>query len=368
MNIAIFSPSQNPYSETFIQAHKERLKGKIFYYYGLGLQMKLEGHDKAINTKNNATKILDRLLGRKYSEVKWKGLISSINENKIDVILVEYGNHAFHLLGFLNKVKIPFVVHFHGYDASVSSTIKSCNNYREVFEKASKIISVSSIMSKKLLDMGCSKEKLSYNVYGPNPDFEKVRATFSKQQFIAVGRFTDKKAPYYLILSFLEVVLKYPEATLLIAGNGPLFNTCKNLINHYRLEDNIKLLGVIKPDVYQQLLEESLAFVQHSIISHIGDMEGTPLAILEASIAGLPIISTYHAGIPDVIINGETGILVEEHDVYGMSQAMIELCDNKELAIQLGAKGKLNISNNFSMKKHIDNLDNILKSASQNKY
>jgi glycosyltransferase involved in cell wall biosynthesis len=79
-------------------------------------------------------------------------------------------------------------------------------------------------------------------------------------------------------------------------------------------------------------------------------MEGTPLAILEASAAGFPVISTVHAGIPDVVIDGETGFLVLEHDVVWMTAAMLKLLEDKELAQEMGFKGKKNVSSNFLRK------------------
>ena len=73
-----------------------------------------------------------------------------------------------------------------------------------------------------------------------------------------------------------------------------------------------------------QHLKSSTAFAQHSITAENGDMEGTPVGIVEASYAGLPVISTFHAGIPDVINNRETGLLVEEHDVEEMEAMDID--------------------------------------------
>jgi glycosyltransferase involved in cell wall biosynthesis len=361
MNIAILSPSKDPYSETFIQAHKNLLKGKVYYYYGQKGGVSLESEKRLGPPLKKVLYKLYRIIFKKpYSYINDKQVIDSFNKNKIEVVLVEYGAHAFNLLGVLKEAKIPFVVHFHGYDASVHQTIKKCNNYKEVFKYASKIVSVSTVMSSMLIDLGCPKQKLVYNVCGPNSEFDNLRANYNKKQFIAVGRFTDKKAPYYLILAFKEVVQKHLNAQLLIAGNGVLFNTCKNLINYYGLNNNIKLLGVIKPEEFRGLLKESLAYVQHSITAENGDMEGTPVSILEASAAGLAVVSTYHSGIQDVIINGETGLLVEEHDVFGMANAMINLLDDIDLAKRLGKNGKQNIISNFSMKRHIEQLNSIL--------
>ena len=92
------------------------------------------------------------------------------------------------------------MVHFHGYDASITKVVENHNNYKAVFQYASKVIAVSRKMEHMLLEMGCPREKLVYNVYGPQPEFLEVQPKFTKKQFVAIGRFTDKKAPYYLSL------------------------------------------------------------------------------------------------------------------------------------------------------------------------
>lgn len=363
MNIAIFSPSKNPYSETFIQAHKNRLKGKIFYYYGFGSDIKLEGQEGTLAKDSFLIKVWHKIIGKKYNQRKWNSLLASIRTNNIDIILVEYGNHANNLRDFLEKTKCPYVVHFHGFDASVGNTIKACGYYKETFKSASKIITVSTVMLEKLKELGCPESKLVYNVYGPHPEFEKITSDFTRKQFVAIGRFTDKKAPYYLILAFKTIVEYFPDSKLIIAGNGILYNACKNLIRYFNLEENIILKGIITPEEYRKLLQESLAFVQHSVTGENGDMEGTPLAVLEASAAGLPVISTFHAGIPDVIINNKTGLLVHEHDVEGMSEAMLKVLNDCDLAKKLGKNGKKNISAHFSMERHINTLNDILNNV-----
>ncbi|MFT4848868.1 MAG: colanic acid/amylovoran biosynthesis glycosyltransferase [Sediminicola sp.] len=364
MNIAIFTPSRKVYSETFIQAHKRYLKGNISYYYGPRFDKQVEGCDTLVSKRVNYFYTLIKILFKKPGDfVKRKSIIHSLKKNNIDVILVEYGTHAHEILSLIAENETPMVVHFHGYDASMFDVVSRCNSYKEVFSYASKVIAVSRKMEEMLLDMGCPREKLMYNVYGPQIEFEKVVPTFKKKQFIGIGRFTDKKAPYYTILAFKDVVEKHPDARLLLAGDGLLLNSCQNLIKYYCLEKNVKLIGVIKPEEFRDLLKVSLAFVQHSIRASNGDMEGTPLAVLEASVAGLPVISTIHAGIPDVIIHGQTGLLSPEHDVKKMASHMLCFLDNIELAKQFGVAGKLNVSNNFNIKRHIDSLQLVLENS-----
>jgi glycosyltransferase involved in cell wall biosynthesis len=90
------------------------------------------------------------------------------------------------------------------------------------------------------------------------------------------------------------------------------------------------------------------------------------VAILEASAAGLPVISTIHAGIPDVINNGTTGLLSEEHDVDTMANNMIRLLNNPDLAKQLGAAGKEHIKKYFSLERHINELQKVINEAISN--
>ena len=365
MRIAILSPSQNPYSETFIQAHKRFLSGVVYYYYGSGSQINLEGTGPVLSGIEKLKAKAGQILSSGHDYGLWvDALVNSFKKNKIDVILVEYGNHAFHMLPALSKCEIPFVVHFHGYDASKNDTIEKCNSYKEVFALASKVIAVSKVMEARLLKLGCPAEKLVYNVYGPWPEFHEVQASYDGQHFIAIGRFTDKKAPYYLILSFKAIANEFPNAKLIMAGDGGLYNTCINLVRQFKLEDKILFPGVISPETYRDYLQSSLAFVQHSITAHNGDQEGTPLAVLEASAAGLAIISTYHAGIQDVILHEQTGLLSDEHDVEAMSVHMRRILETDGLAKELGMAGKSRIKESFSLQRHIDALQQSLKEAS----
>lgn len=362
MNIALISPSQNAYSETFIQAHKQLLKGKIFYYFSGSLPDQLEDYG---GLRLNLVQHLFQKVKLKFSIKKFSNrelaLYNSFKKNNIQVVIAEYGLTGNAILKVCQSLYIPLVVHFHGYDASIHEVIKSNNNYSEVFKYANYIVAVSRQMEKKLMELGCPREKLVYNVYGPKNEFLDIKPEFSILQFISVGRFVDKKAPYYTILAFKKVLEEFPEAKLIMAGNGLLLNMCENLVKYHGLENSVEFVGIISPERYREYLEESLAFIQHSIIAENGDSEGTPVAILEASAAGLPVISTIHAGIPDVIKNKETGLLVEEHDVMGMSNNMIILLKDLSLAKKLGKSGKENIKNNFTLQRHIDVLDGLIE-------
>src|SRR3546814_21143924 len=102
-----------------------------------------------------------------------------------------------------------------------------------------------------------------------------------------------------------------------MAGIGPLWQQTKELAARLNLEKAIDFAGVLTHEQVYERMKHTRAFVQHSVTAAAGDSEGTPNSILEASAAGLPVVSTRHAGIKEAVRHEETGFLVEEHDVDG---------------------------------------------------
>ena len=171
----------------------------------------------------------------------------------------------------------------------------------------------------------------------------------------------EKKAPYLTILAFKKVLDRLPEARLVMVGAGILHDVCSKLIKALHIEHAVELKGVVDHDGVASLMQRSRVFVQHSLVPASGDTEGTPVAILEAGAAGLPVVSTRHAGITDVVIHGKTGFLVDEGDIDGMSEYLYQLLNNPELASQMGKNAREHISANFSMERSIEKLKNILE-------
>lgn len=357
MTIALLSPNKTSYSETFIQAQKNGLKGTVFYYYDGFVPKKLEGEGSIQIPYGNIRK----RLGLVFKDVVSESLYRSFKAKRIDVVLAQYGPTGQAVATICEKAGIPLVTHFHGYDASVAEVIKKHRQYQDAFRVSKKIIAVSKEMLKDLEALGCPSEKLVYNPCAPRDAFFKVAPRFTSKQFLSIGRFTDKKAPYYLILSLKEVLKTVPDAKLVMVGEGPLLNACVNLVNYLNLGASITFKGACGVDEIMHYMEDSIAFVQHSVTADNGDKEGTPVAVLEASAAGLPVVSSYHAGIQDVVKHGKTGFLVEEHDVKGFSDYMLKLIFDFDLAKRLGLSGQLLVKQSFSMDKHLSILQDTLE-------
>jgi glycosyltransferase involved in cell wall biosynthesis len=360
MNLAIVSPSIEAYSETFIQSHR-KLSDKIFFYFNGFLPLELENHGLISSDCSFFHLFLKKFL-RKVRNTKLtiheEDLIRSFKKNKIDIILAEYGPTGIALLNLAIEANIKLYTIFHGFDLSVFKVLnENKSSYTKLFINSNGIFAVSSLMKEKLIQLGCPSNKISLSPYGPNPIFLQTIATFSESKsFVAIGRFVEKKAPYYSLLAFKKVCDSYPDSKLYFAGDGELFPVVRDLCNYLKLQKNVIFLGIVTPTEYSTLLSRVVGMIQHSIIASNGDMEGTPVAILEASAAGVPVISTKHSGIPEIVIDSVTGFLVEEHDVDTMAEKMIFLIENIEIAKKMGGAGKININNNYTLDMHLDKI------------
>jgi len=338
----------NP-SETFIKLQRYNIDAKVNYYNDGIPPTKINGMDLATSYVIAQSEILVAM--------------SLINENT-DVVFAQFGNVGAEIMKICKKVNIPLIVHFHGFDISVKAVVESYKEkYQEMFEYATYIIAVSKYMKNTLINLGCNESKIIYNPYAANDAYYNIKPTYNKKLFVGAGRFVAKKAPENTILAFIKVLEKHPDAKLILAGEGELLETCKELVKQNHIEKSVLLPGVFNAEQLKLWLSEAMAFVQHSITAPNGDMEGTPVVVLEASLAGLPVVSTFHAGIPDVIIDGKTGLLVNEGDIEGMARNMIWVLDNPEKAKEIGMAGKKNIWENFNTKKHIKTLDEIIYKA-----
>ena len=122
-------------------------------------------------------------------------------------------------------------------------------------------------------------------------------------------------------------------------------------------------MGALNHEEVMPLFSNARCFVQHSVVPSYGDAEGTPVAILEAQAAGLPAVATRHAGIVDAVVDGSTGYLVEELDIDGMADRLTRLLQDKELAQRMGKNAREHIQKNFSIRRHLDCIDDVVARA-----
>jgi colanic acid/amylovoran biosynthesis glycosyltransferase len=271
-------------------------------------------------------------------------LIKKLLKNeRYKAIHAHFGPRALDILAFAKKYEIPLVVSFHGYDASQKLNDKSyADRLPELFDYASAIIIVSGHMQKNL-KLDPWMDKVHFIPYGINPDEFNIKESQNKSGNIRIlhsGRIVGKKGVPDLIQVFSELTKKYENLELHIIGDGDELDQCKNLVIELGLQSAVTFYGAVSHDMVKKLLNESDIFVLNSRIDKKGDMEGTPVTILEAMFMGNAVVSTRHAGIPFVIEHGKNGLLADEYDNDELKECIQSLIQNPDLRTRLGEAAK----------------------------
>ncbi len=368
MRICITRSSRNAYSETFIrdQIAGFRKWAEVHTIHSGRLPEKKED-GTLLNSKLfwGLHKALKVFLGRNNYFGNY-GVKKYLKDNKIEVVLANYGMPGAHMAPVCKALNIPLLVIFHGHDATDTKLLKEYKaDYIKMFEYATFTIAVSEEMKKRLLAAGAIPEKLQLIPYGVDVDkFKPSSINTNNDTFLAVGRFTKKKGPLHTIKAFYKALQKFPEAKLvMVGGKTGMYAECDKLVTELGIAASVNFTGILNSDEVAALMTNSLAFVQHSITAPNGDMEGTPLGILEASASALPVVSTLHGGIKEAVIHGTTGYLVPEKDEDGMAAYMIKLLENPEKAKEMGAKGRNHIVENHYQEKQIRKIYELAAAA-----
>jgi len=363
LKIAVVTPKRDGLSETFIKAHIAKLPFEIVPIYGMGWR-RTDRKDRylwpTVRPFGEFTRnAMPEINGKAFSYL----LSRYLKKMGVDGVLAEYGHAGTSVMDACRLADKPLFVHFHGGDAYNEEIVQLYRNeYIRMFSFAKGIVAVSGAMYRQLIGLGAPEERLLLNRYGVDPErFYGAEPENAEPVFFAVGRFVEKKAPHLTVLAFSRVAAQYPGARLKMAGGGPLLGPAKRMAEALGIDGQVDFLGPQPPESVSRLMKEARAFVQHSLTAENGDSEGTPLAVIEAQMTGLPVVSTYHAGIPDVVVNDETGFLVPEAAVDEMGDCMLKLARDSELAGKMGRAGRQRALAHFTLERHLGELAQMIE-------
>ena len=275
-------------------------------------------------------------------------VVSFLRRHNVRVLLAEFLPVGVLFPHACEEAGVALYVHAHGVDASkLVRKRRWVRHYKALFPRCAGIIVPSRFLADKLALIGCPAEKLHVSPNGIDPTRFRPTARLPFR-VIAVGRLVEKKAPHLTIRAFAEVARRFPEARLDMIGDGPLMDRCRALVEEHGLATRVRLHGAQPSNVVARFMAEASLFVQHSVVAPNGDTEGMPVSIIEAMASALPVLSTRHSGIPEVVLEGETGLLVDEHDVSGMAEVMVTLLGDTNRARAMGEAGRRRILANFT--------------------
>ncbi|MGE5457188.1 MAG: glycosyltransferase [Methanococcaceae archaeon] len=255
-------------------------------------------------------------------------------ENQVKLIHAHFGPAGIEIIPVAKALKLPLIVTFHGYDASsLLKNSKYISDLQPVFRYAH-IVAVSDYMATKLISAGADASRMSVIRYGISPEKfpfikrDPVHIKYKENRtinFLQLSNFNEKKGHKYTVLAFNELIKKQSNCTLTLAGDGELRSEIEGLSASLGIRDKVFFPGNVKPEAVKTFMAEADVFLHHSLTASSGDQEGIPNVIIEAMATGLPVISTFHAGIPELIKDGYNGFLVEEKDIDSYTRKMIEI-------------------------------------------
>ncbi len=152
-------------------------------------------------------------------------------------------------------------------------------------------------------------------------------------------------------MAFKKVIDNYDEYELEynIVGDGEDRNKCQDLISQLGLKGNVNLLGPKSQEQIIDIIHDSHVFILPSITSDDGDMEGTPVSIMEAMASEMPVISTFHSGIPEVIQNDISGFLVPEKNTELLADKILKVIRKPEIWSKIGISARNFIKQNHNI-------------------
>ena len=256
---------------------------------------------------------------------------------------------------FLKKIYgIPYINTIHGEEVYLSKRYHTAFALKWFVNNSVKTITNSSATKDSCLEAGIEKDKLDIIPFGVNIDFYKpLKIPKDKKisYILAVGYLIERKGFEYLIKAVKEVLKKHGNIHLTIVGSGPLEERLKNIIKELKLDSNAKIMKNVSDEELLHLYNSSDLFVLPSIVDSQGNTEGLGVVLLEAMACKLPVIGSNIGGIPDIIQDGETGLLVPEKDISGLSNAILSLIENEELQEKIAVNGYNKVRERFSWEK-----------------
>lgn len=182
-------------------------------------------------------------------------------------------------------------------------------------------------------------------------------------EMLNIGSLRDYKGQKYLVEACQLLKQKNINFRCRIVGEGPERQALVDLIHKQNLGNEVELLGFLPEDQIAELLLKVHCYVQPSIITSSGKMEGIPVVLMEALASGVPVIATRISGIPELIRPNQTGVLIPQEDPEALAQAILELCQNYENAVYMAQKGKDLVLQEYTISGSVKHLSNLFQGA-----
>jgi colanic acid/amylovoran biosynthesis glycosyltransferase len=309
------------------------------------------------NRSGAISDILKKTKARMIAEFGGRQLLAHAQD--ADVIHCHFGHRALLIEEVLQAfgLRIPVVCSFHGIDVSSHIERYGRARYKPIVDRLRYALPVSEFFAERLISMGFMPKDVRVHRVGVDLDrfqfAERRRQEGSPLRLISIGRHVEKKGFEHAIRAVAAVRAERPDIALTytLVGDGDLTPDLQALVGELGLTDAVHLVGAKDHQEVAQLLAQSHVMIVPSVTGADGDMEGVPTVAMEASATGLPVIATEHSGLPEVVLDGMSGLLSPERDHDAMARNIARLYDMPDLGLEFGRVGRVHIEHEFNIRR-----------------
>lgn len=312
----------------------ESLRHFTPYYVGLRRVAGLDLPRERTLTLNGGTSV------NRFEELVYKAtsvsprLVARLRALAPSLLHAHFGPDGVTALPLARQLRLPLIVTFHGYDATIHDTVwRASARLRDrrfparrtrLLREGALFIAVSNHIARQLTLRGCPPEKLVTHYIGVDTDvFSPVPQRAHGLEVLFVGRLVEKKGVAYLLRAMREVQDAEPDTRLTLAGDGPLRAELEALACSLNLR--CTFLGRQSPEEVRGLMARADVFCLPSVTARNGDTEGLPTVLVEAQAMGLPAVTSDSAGNPEAVRHEQTGLVVPEKDERALARALLRL-------------------------------------------
>lgn len=301
--------------------------------------------------------LLDALQVRLGWEMPRRRRIAKIvASEQVQMVHAHFGPDAVDLLNVPALRDLPMVCSFYGYDASSLARDPAWRrHYERLFAHGAAFIVEGSCMKGRLVALGCPEEKIRVIRIGVNPGryrFQERKFDNRPVRLLFCGRFVEKKGLLLALAAIRRLGLGAREIEFRIIGDGELKPQIYNYVHENRMDETVRFLGFLPHEKVIQEIETCDILFQPSVTAANGDSEGgAPTVLLEAQAAGVPIVSTRHADIPEIVLEGKSALLAREGDVDDIAAVLDAMLNERCHWNEMGAAGRAHVEQNHDIRK-----------------
>ncbi len=288
-----------------------------------------------------------------------------LNHRTYDIIHCQFGTLG--LIGLLFRelgiLEGKIITTFRGHDVSRFLRITSDRVYDQLFAKGDFFLANCEFFRRRAIELGCDEQKIL--VHGSGIDCSKFVFTprylppDGRVRIATTGRLVEKKGIEYGIRAIAKLAPVYQNIEYTIIGDGYLKQHLQQLIQELNVSHIVKLVGWKQQQEIVEILKNSHIFVAPSVTAADGDQDAPVNTLKEAMLMGLPVVGTYHGGIPELVEDGISGFLVPERDANAIAEKIHYLIEHPERWVEMGKAGCARVEEKYDRNKLNDELVSI---------